>query len=146
MPTLTDPNQVFALQLSAASAITWTLQQQQTVATPQNVGSSTNPQNLDFEGVASALGVTSIGAPGIPGFTLEATYISLINTGAEAQTISYGKVILPNTYFQVSPTFALAPGECAIFVKDSGWTLYNAAGSPIGPVASGPVTFGDGTT
>ena len=97
MPTLTDPNQVFALQLSAASAITWTLQQQQTVATPQNVGSSTNPQNLDFEGVASALGVTSIGAPGIPGFTLEATYISIINTGAEAQVVTYGKVILPFT-------------------------------------------------
>ena len=58
MPTLTDPNQVFALQLSAASAITWTLQQQQTVSTPQNIGSSTNPQNLDFEGVASALGFT----------------------------------------------------------------------------------------
>ena len=145
MPTLTDPNQVFALQLSAASDITWTLQQQQIVATAQQIGASTNPQNLDFEGVASALGFTSIGAPGIPGFTLEATYISLINAGAEAQTVSYGKVILPNTYFQVSPTFVLAPGECAIFVKDSGWTAYTAAGEPVGPVASGPVTFGDGT-
>ena len=145
MPTLTDPNQVFALQLSAASAITWTLQQQQTVAAPQNIGSSTNPQNLDFEGVTSALGITSIGAPGIPGFTLEATYISIINTGAEAQVVTYGKVILPRTYFQVSPTFVLAPGACAIFVKDSGWAVYTAAGSPIGPVASGPVTFGDGT-
>ena len=146
MPTLTDPNQVFALQLSAASAITWTLQQQQTVATPQNVGSSTNPQNLDFEGVASALGVTSIGAPGIPGFTLEATYISIINTGAEAQVVTYGKVILPHTYFQVSPTFTLAPGWSAIFVKDSGWSTYNANGIEQGAGAQlNSLTFGDGT-
>ena len=142
MPTLTDPNQVFALQLSAASAITWTLQQQQTVATPQNVGSATNPQNLDFEGIASALGITSIGAPGISGFTLEATYISLINTGAEAQVVTYGKVILPRTYFQVSPNFTLAPGWSAIFVKDSGWTTYDengviqGGGSGGGPSAS----------
>ena len=139
MPTLTDTNQVFALQLSAASAITWTLQQQQTVATPQNVGSATNPQNLDFEGIASALGLTSIGAPGISGFTLEATYISLVNTGAEAQIVTYGKVILPRTYFQVSPTFTLAPGWSAIFVKDAGWSTYDENGviqSGGGPSAS----------
>jgi hypothetical protein len=145
VPTLTDTNQVFALQLSAASAITWTLQQQQIVATAQQIGASTNPQNFDYEGVASALGISSIGVPGIPGFTLEATYVSLLNTDPSVtQTVSYGKVILPNTYFQVSPTFVLAPGECAIFVKDSGWAVYGPNGTQKGPAA--PVTFGDGTT
>jgi hypothetical protein len=147
MPTLTDKNQIFALQLSAASAITWTLQQQQTVATPQQVGSSTNPQNLDFEGIASALGNTDIGAPGIPGFTLEATYISLVNTDPSVtQTVSYGKVILPHTYFQVSPTFVLAPGESAIFVKDAGWATYDANGSPKTEGATSGLLFSDGTT
>jgi hypothetical protein len=145
MPTLTDTNQQFALSISAANPVQWTLQLQQTVATPQNAGSATNQQNFDYEGNITHVGQTDIGAPGVSGFTLEATYVSILNTDPSVtQTISYGKNIVGSGYFHVSPTFVLAPGECAIFVKDSGWTVYGPNGTQKGPAA--PVTFGDGTT
>jgi hypothetical protein len=138
-------NEQFALSISSASGITWTLQLQETVSTAQNVGSSTNQQNFDYEGVTASSGISAIGAPGVSGFTLEATYVSLLNTGSVTQTVSHGKLISGSDYYQISPTFVLAPGECAIFVKESGWAAFTAAGEPVGPVASGPVTFGDGT-
>ena len=147
MPTLTDPNQVFALELSTASNVVWTLQQQQLVIGPQPVGSATNPQNFDYEGVASAAGISAIGVAGVPGFTLEATYVSIVNTSDGAVDVSYGKIIRGTTYYQVSPRFTLNAGWTAIFVKDSGWVVYNANGIEQGAGAQlNSLTFGDGTS
>jgi hypothetical protein len=147
MPTLTDKNQVFALEVSSASGIQWTLQQQQTVATAQAAGSATNPQNFDYEGLTSASGITAIGAPGIPGFTLEVTYVSMVNVDpTNTVTVSKGKLIANQGYFQVSPTFVLAPGESAIFVRDSGWQAFTASGLPKTQGATSGLLFSDGTT
>ena len=146
MPTLTDKNQVFALELSTASNLVWTLQQQQTVVGPQPVGSATNPQNFDYEGVASAAGISAIGAAGVPNFTLEATYVSIVNTSVNTVDVSYGKIIGGTLYYQVSPSFTLNAGWTAIFVKDSGWVVYNANGIEQGAGAQlNSLTFGDGT-
>jgi hypothetical protein len=140
-------NEQFALSISSASGVTWTLQLQETVSTAQNVGSSTNQQNFDYEGVTASSGISAIGAPGVTGFTLEATYVSLLNTGSVTQTVSHGKLISGRAYYQISPTFVLAAGACAIFVKDSGWTLFNANGIEQGAgVQLSSLTFGDGTT
>jgi hypothetical protein len=141
MPSLTDQNQQFAISASSASPLTWTMQQQQTVTTPQSAGSATNQQNFDYEGVIMLEAVSPIGEPGIPGYTLEVTYLSIVNTGNVTQTVSYGKVILPNTYYQVSPEFLLAPGWSAIFVRDAGWFLFNENGvNQEGGGGSGGVT------
>lgn len=147
MPILSDVNEQFALSISSASGVTWTLQLQETVSTAQQVGSSTNQQNFDYEGVTASSGISVIGAPGVTGFTLEATYVSLLNTGSVTQTVSHGKLISGSAYYQISPTFVLAPGACVIFVKDSGWALYNANGIEQGAgVQLSSLTFGDGTT
>lgn len=129
MPVISDRNEQFALSISASSSVEWTLQLQQTIATPQAAGSATNQQNFDYEGVAATPGINAIGAPGVTGYTLEATYVSMLNTSDVTQTVSKGKLIDSATYFQISPTFVLAPGESVIFVRDSGWQAYTATGS-----------------
>lgn len=145
MPVISDQNEQFALSVSDASTVEWTLQLQETVATAQPVGSATNQQNFDYEGVTNAVGISAIGAPGVTGYTLEATYVSILNTGNVTQTVSKGKLI-GNIFFQLSPTFLLAAGECVIFVKDSGWQAYTADGEPkTSGIAAVPITFGDGT-
>jgi hypothetical protein len=145
MPILSDVNEQFALSTSADTAVSWTLQLQETVVGPQNIGSATNDQNYDYEGITDAAGVIPIGAPGVTGFTLEMTYFSVINSGADAQTFSCGKRVA-GVYFQLSPTCALPPGWCATYVNGAGWSLYNATGVEQGAGASlSTLTFGDGT-
>lgn len=129
MATITDANEQFALSVSKPGTVVWTLQLQETVATPQPNGSATNDQNFDYEGIITSAGISAIGLPGVDGFTLEMTYLSALNTGTGTQTFSCGKRVL-GIYFQFSPTMTLTAGESAIYVAGAGWTVYTAAGIP----------------
>lgn len=147
MPILSDVNEQFALSISGDCNAQWTLQLQETVATPQNVGSATNDQNFDYEGVDTSEGVTLLGAPGVTGFTLEMTYFSLVNNDASTQQFSFGKSV-NQTYYQISPTFTLAKGWSMIYVAGAGWTAYDANGiaqsgssTPSGPSQSFQVDY-----